>query len=566
MAITRRILSLLLITALLAAPCGAFAQEYVISAGEVTTTAIKDAYVGGMQIDVSADFGGEVAGEMSERAQAACSLLEKTHLALSFYDDFGTARVRGALTLDGITLFEADIQLAQDGSVQMVTNLTGSAVLTLPAGALAMGKLSAYADENVTTVRLDDPAFAELPAFDRLRIAWEDILLLVTDHLLGWVSYVQRDTDGKLYTFDYSPQEATSTRDAVAVRMIGTINSWDFCKLFYNILSTIRDQRPQFQQALADSLAEMGVTRYQVRRFIDGLLPTVVMDPAVEWVQPSATVYDDGALCTFGDVVYVVKKLYNRVDEILSGSGDDELKLVVSYDEGAKLVGFDADVPGISDVVPYAGSFTYSNRTDEDARRTQRAHGEMTLSEDLGLEGDLLAHRGVDVDGKKESDLTGYLDLRHADGSTVGLNVDMGRRFETDGGDEAEAFDGYLALALRESGEQTPMLRANVSGETAVDAQGFALEAMASAKADRYTLTASIEASAREYDEEPFPDGETLDLTQENAKNIVRMVVLTRMAGLTMQLSGNSALMQDIMTLLSGADEVLQGLTAQPQG
>ena len=103
--------------------------------------------------------------------------------------------------------------------------------------------------------------------------------------------------------------DATETRDAVAQRMVGTIDADKFNTLFWNISATICETQGKFQQALADVLAENGVTRYQARQVIDSIFKDEKIDPAVDYVQPSHAVADDGALCTYNDVSYFFKKL-----------------------------------------------------------------------------------------------------------------------------------------------------------------------------------------------------------------------------------------------------------------
>lgn len=552
MTILRRILAVLLCAALGAVPCFAAAEDaYRIPAGEVTKTAIADAYAGGMQIDVHARFGAQQTPDASARALAAQSLLEKTELTLSFYDDFGTARVRALLTLDGVTLFSADAQIYADGSAQAVTNLTGNSVLTLPMS----GEMSAFADEIVKTVDIESEEFKQLPPFERLRIAWEDLQLLFIDHLLGWTSYVQRET-GNLYAFDETDIEATDTRDAVDQRMIGTINSWDFCELFDNILMTIRDERPEFQQALADSLAQMGVTRYQVRKLVDSLLTQEEMDPAIDWVQPSASVLDDGALCTMDDVAYAIKKLTKSVDYILGDSGDNDLKLIVSYNADGGMVGFDLDMPIISLVTPYEGFFRYSKKTDEHEQAAHVAHGEFQAFDGYRLVGDLSANEGRDVDGVNADSLTGYLDLQSAqENSVTGVGIDTGITYRTDGVDSAEAFEGRAQVSLRTGAldgetQSTPLADVNVAGETAVDESGFSLAARAEAALLGHPISAEVTMQAVEFDGEAFPTGETLDLTAPGARESVRQTVVAQASALLLSLAGNDALMQDVMALL----------------
>jgi hypothetical protein len=150
MNLKQRMMAWVLSAAMLIAPSLSVAEEWVAPAGEVTLTAISDDYVGGEQINLSAGIGmstamsGEelaaVLGtdvETAEKKLAAIqSLLEKCELQMSFYDDFGTARIHGDLTLDGQQVdfsFENIRVFGLDGSEQVIEGLwTASLTLDIP--------------------------------------------------------------------------------------------------------------------------------------------------------------------------------------------------------------------------------------------------------------------------------------------------------------------------------------------------------------------------------------------------------------------------------------------------
>ena len=203
MKLKQRLTALLLSAGMLLAPAASLAEgeSYTIPSGEVTTTALSDAYVGGEQINVTADLelstlldadtlalildtDAETAGR---KLEALIRLIDKCTLSLSFYDDFGTARVHAELALGNTTLFSGTALIAEDGSAQIMTNLTGSLVLAMPEGTftgtsfdvmdLLYGDFSAEVDESVP--------FTELPAQERLRITTTDTLVMIVQHLLG---------------------------------------------------------------------------------------------------------------------------------------------------------------------------------------------------------------------------------------------------------------------------------------------------------------------------------------------------------------------------------------------
>ena len=100
---------------MLLSPAASLAESNY-AAGELTTTAISDSYVAGNQLNLSAGFRlelGDVVKSLSDeklekKLDAVVSLMEATELHMSFYDDFGTARIHAEIETDGLTIFSAD--------------------------------------------------------------------------------------------------------------------------------------------------------------------------------------------------------------------------------------------------------------------------------------------------------------------------------------------------------------------------------------------------------------------------------------------------------------------------
>ena len=555
MRITKRIGALLLSAAVLLMPLGAAAEGYVIPAGEVTSTAISDCYIGGMQIDVTVDLGIETGSEPTAREQAMRTLLEKTQLTMSFYDDFGTARVRGALTTDGVALLTLDAQIAEDGSVMMKTNLTGESVLALPAGTVTpnginLGMLAF--SESESEINFDDPAFKELPARQRLGLTIDDLKMTLITHLYGWISYTQRET-GDLYVFDSDFVDATDTRDETALRMICNIPPWHFMDLLTNIMWTVRDEHGALQQALADVLAEAGVTRYQVRQFVDRMLTKEEMDPAVDWVQPSATVYNDGSLCTKDDIAYAVKKLEKSAEYVMDGTEfiEEIMTLVVSYDILGEVIGVDMDVPIISNQAPYEGAFNYSVKTDENGQRRTIAHGELEVFDGNRLVGDASMKAGQDVDGVNASELSGFLEVRNSEAAkAIGVGVDADITYRTDGGDDAETFEANAKLGLRQNGVPVSEIAAGMQGETSVTGDSFLLAADAHVDVLGTRFTARIAAQANDYDGQDFVGGTAVDLTKPANLTLLQQQVLAQLMGIYFELSSHTDVMNAAMAMI----------------
>ena len=573
MKLKQRLTALLLSAGMLLAPVASLAEgeSYTIPSGEVTTTALSDAYVGGEQINVTADFelstlldgdtlamlldtDAETAGK---KLEALIRLVDKCTLSLSFYDDFGTARVHADLALGNTSLFSGTALIAEDGSAQIMTNLTGSLVLALPAGTftgtsfdvmdLLYGDFSAEVDESVP--------FTELPAKERLRITTTDTLVMIVQHLLGWVSGTQMET-GELYTFDDTYLDATDTRDAVAQRMIGKISTYSFMRLLNNIATTLRDDQGLLQQAIADVLAENGVTRYQVRQVVDSLLVNETIDPAQDWVQPSASIADDGALCELDDIAYFFKKLHKSTTRMMVDHTDETMSMIVSYDDYGGMVGFDATVPKINAQWPFEGDFTYSIRTDDNWQRIHTSHGELQVYNNNRLVGDLSLQFGEDVDGLNANHAVGQLDVVNLDdGSSKGLGLVSSLDFTASGEAEArtEGFEGRAAIQLRTDGEGFDVLSGSVTGETKTQDNAFTISADAGVSlAGMVDLTAHLTAENVEAEDVSFSGGEAVDLSDPTEEQIQRVKdeIVGQAASLTISLATQFDVIGDLMTLI----------------
>lgn len=564
MSLKTRVMSLVLGAAMLTAPAASLA-EGSFNAGTLTRTVLAESYAAGNQINLDMALGLDVDASLdSERARAAASLLGKSQLHMSFYDDFGTARIRAALNVDNVELLTADVLVYEDGSVQAMTNLTGKLVLALPAGSvtdggLSLGSLTDTDAEYDFDTKEGRAAFNALPARTRLAITSNDMISVLINHLLGWVSYMQMDNDGEFYVFDDTYLEATDTRDAVSQRMLGKIKADSFTTLFLNIAQTIADEKGDFQQALADVLAEAGVTRCQSRQLIDALLTEETIDPAIDCVQPSYYIIannDTSPIC-YDDVSYFFKKLKKSAERIWENSTANVLHMDVSYDDTGAMVGFDADMPQFTTVLPYAGTFVYSIRTDDDWQRLHTSHGELQTDADSRLVGDLHIQFGEDIGGVKASSLSGQLDtVSQKDGTSAGFGVDAGLTYTVSADDsvESERFEGSAALLSRANGEGTPVLAATISGETETDGEFFGLEATAALEAAGIaTLVADVTLEQTDYDEAAFAGGQAMNLTalDDAALQTLREEIGKQTAKLGMSLIMHPGVMSDLMTLVS---------------
>ena len=564
MSLKNKAMALGLSAAMLLSPAASLAESNY-AAGELTTTAISDSYAAGNQLNLSTDFSLELGdvlqnlgdAKLQKKVNAVVSLLDKTELNMSFYDDFGTARIHLSLDIDGVTLLSGDALVYADGSVQIMTILTGKLVLALPQGALSASSvgvdslLSGVAGKSV-----DDPDFADYPAMERLQITASDISVLVMSHLLGWVSATQMDT-GELYVFDDTYLDETDTRDAVAQRMIGTIKADEFNTLFWNVFTTICDEQEEFQQALADVLAENGVTRYQMRQVIDSIFQNEQINPATDYVQLSHTIEDDGALCTYDDVSYFFRKLTKYADNVWENSTDNVLKMIVSYDDYGSTVGFDAELPQFTEVLPYEGAFTYSIKHDENEQPTLTSHGELQLLNERRVVGDLTARSGLDVNGVNDSGLNGYIDLKNtADGTSVGLGVNSAAHFvaeQNDEGADVESFTGSVALTYRDNGEDCGSLVAAVDGTTTTDGDTFSTSAgLSLTLSDEFKLNVNATLEQADYEEIEFAGGQAIDLTALNDDQLsqIKSEVTKQGAKLSASLVLHPGVLVDLLTIV----------------
>lgn len=563
----KRFTAVVLSAAMLLTPVCSLAEDVNTSsyfAGEMASTVIGDSYAAGDQINVHAALGLQQNAEITDKKLAAlANLLSKCEVDMSFYDDYGTARIGAALKVNGAELLKLDSLIMEDGSVQMMTNLTGKLVLALPAGTIQDGQLSLAAVTGNAQEMLGEDAQAEdmysLPKKQLYQIIVNDMVSLLINHLLGWVSGTQMET-GELYTFDDTYIDATDDRDAVAQRMIGKIQANDFNTLLWYIATTIADAEGDFQMMLADVLAQNGVTRAQMRRFTDNLMTEEYLDPATDWVQPSYYILEanDGSLCTYDDVSYFFKKLKKCVTRVWENPTENTLGMAVCYDDFGAMVGFDADLKQFSTVVPYEGIFNYSVKTDDDWQTKHTAHGELQWWNDRYVTGDLSMKMGEDVDGVNESFFKGSMHvLNQKDGKSVGFGTDANMRYQVavkEDGSESEKFEGSAVVNLRENGMDSSVIGAAISGETVTDGVGFATYATAMIEVpDVAALVVDMAIEPSVYEETAFAGGQAVDLRNlDEAKiEMIKGEVTTQAAKIGLSLLANPSVLSDLMTLVS---------------
>ena len=558
----RRILSFVLSAMMLLTPVMSVAEEAMPAyyAGELTALAIGDSYAAGDQLNLSAVLGLELDESVEDEAlKALANLLAKSTLKMSFYDDFGTARIHAQLDAEDVTLLSADALIYADGSMQVMSNLTGKLVLAMPAA--AESTMISMADYNFGNPA-DVEAFHALDAMDRLKVTANDMISLVINHVLGWVSYMQMDNDGEFYTFDDTYLDATEVRDPVAQRMNGKIKADSFTTLLWNIATTVADTTGEFQLAIADLLAENGVTRYQARVFTDALFAKETIDPALDYVQPSYYIIEnkDESPITYNDVSYFFKKLQKCTDRLWNTSTSEVMTMTVSYDDFGGMVGFDAFVPQFTTELPYEGNFTYSIKTDDAWQRMHTSHGELQVYNNNRVIGDLDIQFGEDVDGVNHSHFIGQADVHNQnEGTSMGVGVDASLDFEVamdDNGQQSETFEGRVLLNGRENGENNALVSATVSGMTSVNEEGFAMHATSALGLNGAgMLVADVTLEQGEYEDIVFAGGQAIDMSamDEAQKDLIKKEVVTQAAKLSINLVTKPDLLANLLLVFGSA-------------
>jgi len=562
--VKKRILSMMLSAMMLLMPALSVAEEAAANyyAGELTAIAIGDSYAAGNQLNLTAALGLDLDEAVTDEALKAVSeLLAKSKLSMSFYDDFGTARIHAQLDADDVTLLSADALLYEDGSMQVMSNLTGKLVLAMPSADQQDAAAPTLADFDMATAE-GIAAFRALPAVDRLKITGSDMISLIINHVLGWVSYMQMDNDGEFYTFDDTYLDATEVRDPVAQRMFGKIKADSFNTLLWNITTTVADTTGEFQQAIADFLAEYGVTRYQARMFTDAIFTKETIDPAMDFVQPSYYIIEnkDESPITYDDVSYFFKKMQKCADLLWNTSTSEVMTMTVSYDDFGAMVGFDAFVPQFTTELPYEGDFTYSIKTDDDWQRFHTSHGELQVYNNNRIIGDLDVQFGQDVGGVNHSHFIGQADMvNQKAGGSLGVGVDAGIDFEVtvgDAGQESETFEGRAVLNGRQNGENIALMSATVSGMTTVDADAFVMNATGALGIDGAgMLVADVTLEQGEYEEVAFAGGQAIDLSamDDAQKDMLKKEIVSQAAKLSMSLVTKPGILGNLMTIFGSA-------------
>ena len=517
------LLALLFLFPVIACASGSYA------AGDMTKTAIMTSMEQGNQVSFHMTLRQMLGDEPDVKQAALNDLLSKVSIDGIAYQKEGRMSLQATVRAGAVQVLDAKAVQTEDGSYRVMTDLTGDTIFLVPAAPSygGMDVMQMIASMG-TDIQSTDPSFRDLPADERLRITSSEVMMMLAQTVLGWVSHSQIEADGEMYVFDSTYFEPTDTRNEVAERMIGRVGAGQFCALLWNVASILDWQAGEFQRALADVLAEKGITRLQVRNVVDAMFPQVNIDPAEDFVEPTHAILNGNEPCQYDDISYFFKKFTKFADKIWEESLEVDLLLTVSYDDYSDFVGLDAVLPKFTAGLPYEGSFTYSIKTDENWQKLTTSHGELQISDSERVIGDYRHFDGEDVGGHNANTFDGDLSIVDQNKKvTAGFGISGEWTYDTGLVEEGvygekTVGNGQLILHL---GEDIPALKVKHEGLLKTTGTDFSYEAVTEFQPfDAMTFQTMIEMKQEEIsDSISVPDGDAVDMavaSEETLKQI----------------------------------------------
>ncbi|MBQ9010795.1 MAG: hypothetical protein IJ088_15925 [Clostridia bacterium] len=545
------LIALLFLFPVMACASGSYA------AGDMTKTAIMTSMEQGNQVAFHVALRQVTDEQPDEKQTALNSLLSKVSIDGIAYQTDGCLSMRVTVSAGDVHVLDVKTVQGSDGSYRVMSDLTGDTVFLVPAtpsyGEMDVMQIIASMGADIQS---SEPLFFDLPAKERLRITSGEVMMLLAQAVLGWVSHSQIEADGEMYVFDSTYLEPTDTRNEVAERMIGKVGAGQFGSLLWNIASNLDWQAGEFQRALADVLAENGVTRLQVRNVIDAMFPQVEIDPAEDFVQPTLAIQDGDAPCQYNDISYFFKKFTKFADKVWEESLDVDLLLTVSYDDYNDFVGLDAVLPKFTANLPYEGTFTYSVKTDENWQKLTTSHGELQISDHERVIGDYRHFNGEDVGGHNGNTFDGdFSVVDQTKNVTTGFGVSGEWTYDTGKVDEnvygeKTVGNGNLVLHL---GEDVPVLAVKHEGLLKTTGTDFSYEAVTDLQTQDITIQTLVEMKQEPAEQSiSIPEGETVDAFSADEKTIdaVRKQVETNLFMVLARIMSDQSLSQDVQGLL----------------
>ena len=528
------------------------------AAGDMTKTAIMTSMEQGNQVSFHMSLRQILGDEPDVKQVALNDLLSKVSIDGIAYQKEGRMSLQATVKAGNVQVFDAKAVQTEDGSYRVMSDLTGDTIFLVPAAPSygGMDVMQMIASMG-TDIQSTDPSFHDLPADERLRITSSEVMMMLAQAVLGWVSHSQIEADGEMYVFDSTYFEPTDTRNEVAERMIGKVGAGQFGSLLWNVATNLDWQGGEFQRALADVLAEKGVTRLQVRNVVDAMFPQVNIDPAEDFVEPTHAIQNGNEPCQYNDISYFFKKFTRFADKIWEESLDVDLLLTVSYDDYSDFVGLDAVLPKFTKSLPYEGTFTYSVKTDENWQKLTTSHGELQISDSDRVIGDYRHFDGEDVGGHNANTFDGDLSIVDRDKKvTSGFGISGEWTYDTGLVEEGvygekTVGNGELILHL---GEDIPAIAAKHEGLVKTTGSDFSYEAVTELQIfGETTIQTRLEMKQEATDTSiSIPDGEAVNAfaADEKTMNTVQKQVTTNLTGVLFKLMLDQELKQDIQILL----------------
>ena len=467
-----RRLAALLAGLLLTVPALACA-EGEFEAGTMLPILLAENYEGGQQIVLTATLeGGEglaLLGLDEAAIPIAQQALASVGLQICAVDNFDEQIIDLALTVSGTPVLTGTLVL-RDGAVLLETNLLPGKTLVLPAqlaqgGALLAGDI--WENQDVMT-----------------------LLFQYTDYFYAvgnWVSQTQFDTE-LLYVQTYlEDSEDTETRDALAMEQSSHVMPEDFKRMMRSVADTFYSDELS-QEAIANLLAPLGVTRAHVRAFADEL-PLFIAR-----LQPT----------------------------------ENATEFVYAYDYDMAVAGFDGVMPAMYDRFFFeTGTLHYDRRTELEGRH-YRAQGTMDFGAGAGLQGRLDIFAGDLFDDEQTAYGEIVLDTQvPAEGLAATVTFNGAHRIAIEGAQDVRTeqltvtvvgtrndrlllFTGELALQMA----TVPLEAGDV--QTQLTVQALAQDALVLGGAVTLFSRAYVPADAQ-------PDNEIIDLNTLDAEGLAAL-------------------------------------------
>lgn len=369
----RRFAALLLALAVGLCPCMAQADGF--TPGDMLPVLLEENIAAGREITATMGFAVDQLSISGVNTEALAALAEAIEIQARYYDDFGIACVNLSVRMSGQEIASVNAHIEADGTINLITSLAPDKTIVVP---------GAWLTDMLGT--------EEGPAMQALKEYMPTAYLTYFYRVGGWVSNTMMFRED-LYVPVDEEAPATDARDAVSQAMHYRVYNEDFLELLESVTFYFRDTDPEFRQVVADALAELGVTRGQLRELTDTLFTREDLNGPDHWVTRTEYLDEDelASPVTENDVYYLATHMAFSVktcqEEMVEGVTD----FIVSEGEDYQTVGFDGTMPQMWKDFPFEnGAFTYNRKTLEGEGVHHTAQGHMDLLQSgYAVDGDL---------------------------------------------------------------------------------------------------------------------------------------------------------------------------------